>query len=201
MKKMKLGLFAFFCFCAIAPSLAHAKARYVAEFGAGIGYRADEFRYKIQDSDTGVLFASEQSDGFLSTVPIGAHFKADIDAFRLTWEGLYGWLLPTPTVPAQVSLTSIIDEYGWLGPGEVYWVDQARNMWSATITIKDGQPDVSAPKQMLADHPLDKNSIVLAYDPARERFLIATEDESQEEPRLIIVSDWRTDAPRAKPAP
>ncbi len=97
MKKMKLGLFAFFCLCAIAPSLAHAKARYVAEFGAGIGYRADEFRYKIQDSDTGVLFASEQSDGFLSTVPIGAHFKADIDAFRLTWEGLYGWLLPTPT--------------------------------------------------------------------------------------------------------
>jgi len=105
---------------------------------------------------------------------------------------------PTPTVPVQVSLTSIIDEYGWLGPGELYWVDQARNMWSATITIKDGQPDVSAPKQMLADHPLDKKTLVLAYDPARERFLIATEGEPQEEPRLIIVSDWRLDSMRAK---
>ncbi len=107
---------------------------------------------------------------------------------------------PSPTVSVQVSLTMVNDEYGWLGPGEVYWVDQARNMWSATLTIKDGQPDVSPPKPMLADHPLERKSAILAYDPARERFLIAVEEEPPDEPRLIIVSDWRPDVPRAKPA-
>ena len=38
---------------------------------------------------------------------------------------------------------------------------------------------------------LDKQIRILDYDSARERFLIAIEDEPRDEPRLVIVSDWR----------
>jgi len=147
-----------------------------------------------------VFMATPESERLPRISPAGNAVMYAVSKSGITVGTLHVVAYPTPAVPVQVSLTTINDEYGWLGPGEMYWVDQARNMWSATVTIKDGQPDVSAPKQMLADHPLDKKTQVLAYDPARERFLIATEDEPQEEPRLIIVSDWRFDLMRAKPA-
>ncbi len=147
-----------------------------------------------------VFMATPESERLPRISPAGNAVMYAVSKSGITAGTLHVVAYPTPAVPVQVSLTTINDEYGWLGPGEMYWVDQARNMWSATITIKEGQPDVSAPKQMLVDHPLDKKCAVLAYDPARERFLIATEDEPQEEPRLIIVSDWRSDAMRAKPA-
>lgn len=124
MRSRVLVLFSFWCLCAAAPALLHAKARYGAEFGVGTGYRADEFGYKIQHSETGVLFASENSDGFLSTVPIGAHFKADIDSFRLYWEGLYGWLLESPTrewkgfafIPGNINVSS---DFAYKSKGDV----------------------------------------------------------------------------------
>ena len=111
--------------------------------------------------------------------------------------------------PDQAGEPKVRGEFGKPLSGEreqpagssVMTISRSNDGQTCTVTIKDGQPDVSAPKQMLADHPLEKKSAILAYDPARERFLIATEEEPQEEPRLIIVSDWRTEAPRAKASP
>ncbi len=99
---------------------------------------------------------------------------------------------PTPSAPVQVSATPVTLNSGvWIGPGELSWVDTSRRAWSATITFKDGRIDVGVPKPMFNGQPLDKQIGVLDYDMARERFLIAIEDEPRDDPRLVIVSDWR----------
>lgn len=99
---------------------------------------------------------------------------------------------PTPSAPVQVSATPVTLTSGlWVGPAELAWVDTSRRVWSATITIKDGRIDVGVPKPMLNGLPLEKQVGVLDYDIARDRFLIAIEDEPRDDPRLVIVSDWR----------
>jgi hypothetical protein len=47
--------------------------------------------------------------------------------------------------------------------------------------------------------PLEERSRIVAIDAPRERFLMAIEDEPEEEPRLIFVSDWRAEAPEPQP--
>ncbi|MFO0857840.1 MAG: protein kinase [Phycisphaerales bacterium] len=101
---------------------------------------------------------------------------------------------PTPSAPVQVSVTPVTISSGlWIGPGELSWVDMSRRVWSTTITTKDGHLEVGAPKAMFGGTPLDKQTTILDYDLARDRFLIATEYEPRDDPRLIIVSDWRAD--------
>ncbi len=108
---------------------------------------------------------------------------------------------PTPSAPVQVSTTPVTLNSGlWIGPGELSWVDTSRRAWSATITSKDGRIDVGVPKAMFDGRPLDKQVGFLDYDPTRERFLVAIEDEPRDDPRLIIVSDWRQDAGGARAA-
>jgi Tol biopolymer transport system component len=99
---------------------------------------------------------------------------------------------PTPSAAVQVSATPVTFNSGlWISPGELSWVDASRRMWSATVTSNNGRIEVGVPKPMLNGEPLDKEVGVLDYDTARERFLIAIEDEPRDDPRLVIVSDWR----------
>jgi eukaryotic-like serine/threonine-protein kinase len=107
---------------------------------------------------------------------------------------------PTPAAPVQVStIPALFHSHIWIGPDELAWVDPSRKVWSATITAKDGQIDVGPPKPMFGGTPLDKQTRVLDYDIQRERFLIAIEHEPREDPRLIIVTDWRQDAAGSAP--
>lgn len=116
--------------------------------------------------------------------------------------------LPTPSAPLQVSASPILVSVWpvgpgclWLGPSELSWVDTSQRVWSTTITSKDGVLDVGMPKALFDGKPLDKQTRILDYDITRERFLIAIADETQEEPRLIIVTDWRQDVVGPQPAP
>lgn len=108
---------------------------------------------------------------------------------------------PTPVAPVQVStIPALSVSYFWINPDELAWVDPSRKVWSATITAKDGQINVGPPTPMFGGQPLDKQIRILDYDTSRERFLVAIEHEPREDPRLIVVSDWRQDAPRLSPA-
>ncbi len=99
---------------------------------------------------------------------------------------------PAPAAPVQVStIPALYGAHFWIGPGELAWVDPSRKVWSATITAKDAQIDVGPPRPMFEGLPLDKQIRILDYDIPHERFLVAVEDEPREDPRLIIVSDWR----------
>ena len=99
---------------------------------------------------------------------------------------------PTPAAPVQVSTTpAIFGAFFWIGPGELAWVDLSRKVWSATVVAKDGQIEVGPTKPMFDGKPLDTQISLLDYDIPRERFRIAIVDEPREDPRLIIVSDWR----------
>ncbi len=73
-------------------------------------------------------------------------------------------------------------------------------MWSAAISNKDGILDVGVPKPLFDGKMLDKQTRVLDYDPEGARFLIAAKDVSPEEPRLVLVSDWRPDVAGSHPA-
>lgn len=131
--------------------------------------------------------------------------RGDVVAYRTSdADGNAGELFivafPTPGAPVQVSLTKVHEEYGWLGAGEVYWVDEARQAWSAMVTNKDGRLDVTSPKPLLAESPMDKNTRVLTFDAPRERFLLAIQDEVTEAARLVIVSDWRPESMRGRGA-
>ena len=107
---------------------------------------------------------------------------------------------PTPFAPVQVSATPIaFGGYWWLSASELAWIDTTQRMWSATITSNDGRIDVGVPKPLFDGKPLDKQIRILDYDPAKDRFLIAVRDEPQEEPRLIIVSDWRPELVSSQP--
>jgi hypothetical protein len=107
---------------------------------------------------------------------------------------------PIPSTSVQVSAAPVGNECVWLGASELAWSDTSDRLWSATIVVKDGRIDVSPPKPMFDGKPLDKQTRILDYDIPRERFLIAVRDEPQEDPRLIIVSDWRQDSAEASPA-
>lgn len=99
---------------------------------------------------------------------------------------------PTPAAPVQVTTTpAIFGTNLWIGPGELAWVDLSRKVWSATVAVKDGQIEVGPTKPMFDGKPLDTQISLLDYDIPRERFRIAIVDEPREDPRLIIVSDWR----------
>jgi len=73
-------------------------------------------------------------------------------------------------------------------------------MWSAAIAVKDGMLEVRVPTPLFDGKTLDKQTRVLDYDPKGERFLVAVEDEPPEEPRLVLVSDWRPDVAGLQPA-
>jgi Tol biopolymer transport system component len=100
----------------------------------------------------------------------------------------------TPSTPVQVAPTRISGRFGWLAPNELAWMDLARKTWSATVTIKDGQIDVGAPKPLLDGVALEPNVDIMAIDAPRERFLVAIDHQLREDPRLVIVSDWRPEA-------
>jgi dipeptidyl aminopeptidase/acylaminoacyl peptidase len=107
---------------------------------------------------------------------------------------------PTPKASIQVSLTPVAGEsFYWIDQNELAWTDVARRVWSATIEVKDGRIDVGAPKPMFDGKPLDAQVELLDYHIASKRFLIAVEDEPREDPRLIVVSDWRQDGAGAAP--
>jgi len=108
---------------------------------------------------------------------------------------------PTPSATVQVSATPIsFGGYWWLSASELAWIDTTQRMWSATITSKDGRIDVGVPKPLFDGRPLEKQIRILDYDPTGDRFLIAIQDEPPEEPRLIIVSDWRAELVGSQPA-
>ncbi len=124
--------------------------------------------------------------------PAGEFVAYNVSGEEDTVSALKVVAYPTPSAAVQVSATPVMLSSGlWIGPGELSWVDTSRRMWSATVTSKDGRIDVGVPKPMLNGQPLDKQVGVLDFDMARERFLIAIEAEPRDEPRFVIVSDWR----------
>ena len=107
---------------------------------------------------------------------------------------------PSPSSPVPVSAAMVTSDYGWLGDNELAWIDATRHAWSATITIKDGELDIGAPKPLLGGNPLEERTQIVAIDAPRERFLMVIEDEPEEEPGLIFVSDWRAQLMGSPPA-
>jgi Tol biopolymer transport system component len=104
---------------------------------------------------------------------------------------------PLPSAPVQVSATRVSPNFGWLSAEELYWLDLSRRTWRATVSAKSGELDVGVPAPMFGGQPLDKDTNIVAYDLPRQRFLVTIEDSVQEDPQLIIVSDWRQDAATA----
>ncbi len=101
---------------------------------------------------------------------------------------------PTPSAPVRVSPSMINPtHFWWVGANELGWMDVSRRLWKASVTSKDGRLDVGFPQALMGDAPLDKQVEILAYDIPRERFLVAVVDEPREDPRLVVVSDWRPD--------
>jgi len=98
---------------------------------------------------------------------------------------------PTPSSSVPVSAATITGDYGWLADNELAWIDTSRRAWSATVTVKDGDVDIGVPKPLLGGQPLEERTQIVAFDPPRERFLMFIEDDPEEEPGLIFVSDWR----------
>ena len=107
---------------------------------------------------------------------------------------------PVPLSPLAVSPSMVTSDYGWLGDNELAWIDATRRAWSATVTVKDGELDVGVPKPLLGGKPLEERAQIVAIDAPRERFLMITEDEPEDEPGLIFVSDWRAEVNASQPA-
>ncbi len=101
---------------------------------------------------------------------------------------------PTPGVPVQVSTGTVRGFFGWTGPKQVCWADVQRHVWSADITVKGGQIEIGPQTPLFDGKPLDEQVRLLEFDLTKQRFLIAFSDEPREEPRLIVVSDWRPQA-------
>ncbi len=108
---------------------------------------------------------------------------------------------PSPSSPLPVSPAIVTSDYGWLADNELAWIDTSRRAWSATITVKDGDVDIGAPKPLLGGNPLEVRTQIVAIDAPRERFLMVIEDEPEEEPGLVFVSDWRAQVIGSPPAP
>jgi len=107
---------------------------------------------------------------------------------------------PTPSSSVPVSAATITGDYGWLADNEVAWIDVSKRAWSATITVKDGEVDVGVPKPLLGGQPLEERTQIVVFDTLRNRFLMLIEDDPEEEPGLIFVSDWRTELVGSEPA-
>ncbi len=107
---------------------------------------------------------------------------------------------PSMSAPVTVSVTDSTSAFGWLGENELAWLDTSRRAWSATITTKDGSLDASVPTPLLGGQLLEPTAQIVAIDTSRERFLKIVEDEPEEEPGLIFVSDWRQDGGQTSPA-
>ncbi len=107
---------------------------------------------------------------------------------------------PSISAPLTVSVTDSTSSFGWLGENEIAWLDTSRRLWSATITAKDGTLDASVPRPLFGGQLLEPSAQIVAIDTPRERFLKIVEDEPEEEPGLIFVSDWRQDGGQTSPA-
>jgi hypothetical protein len=110
---------------------------------------------------------------------------------------------PSPGSPVQVSLArlDVESQWGWMSPHELYWVDANHRAWSASFTVKDGQADAAAPKALLSEQIIDKNTAILDYDAARQRFLISTLEGTPDTPELVVVTDWRPESIRTNTRP
>ncbi len=107
---------------------------------------------------------------------------------------------PTPSASVQVStIPAFLGGVYWIGTNELAWVDPSKRAWSVTVTAADGKIDIGPAKPMFDGKPVDKQVRILDYDIAHERFLVAIQDEPRDEPRIIIVSDWRQDAIGSQP--
>ncbi len=101
---------------------------------------------------------------------------------------------PTPAAPVQVSASKVsLASVWWLGANELGWMDTSRRTWKATISAKEGRLEVGVPQPLMGDTPLDKQVEILAYDIPRDRFVIAIAEEPRDDPRLVVVTDWRPD--------
>ena len=106
---------------------------------------------------------------------------------------------PVPGSPLAVSPSMVTSDFGWLGDNELAWIDASRRAWSVIITVRDGDVDIGVPKPLLGGTPLEEDTQLVAIDVPRERFLMVIEDEPEEEPGLIFVSDWRAQVIEGSP--
>jgi tRNA A-37 threonylcarbamoyl transferase component Bud32/Tol biopolymer transport system component len=122
---------------------------------------------------------------------------AYLETAQSFWEGTLKVIsFPSVSTPVTVSGSgsAVVQSYHWLADDELSWVDPSRRVWSATITAKNAEIDAGLPKPMLGGRPLEEGISILAYDRPRERFLVGIEEEPQEEPPLVYVSDWRRES-------
>jgi len=108
---------------------------------------------------------------------------------------------PSPSSPVTVSPALVSNAYGWLKDNELAWIDVSKRAWSAMVTVKDGELDIGVPKPLFSGKPLEERTQIVAIDAPRERFLMVIEDEPEDEPGLIFVSDWRQELVGSEPAP
>jgi len=109
---------------------------------------------------------------------------------------------PSPSTPVTISGpgSAVASSHRWLGDNKLAWIDPSRRMWSATITVKDAEVDVGPAEPMFEGKPLDERVWIVAYDGPRERFLAMIAENTEQEPALVYVSDWRQEAAEASPA-
>ncbi|MBN8645382.1 MAG: protein kinase [Planctomycetes bacterium] len=98
---------------------------------------------------------------------------------------------PSPGVPVQLSTGNVRGFFGWTSPKQVCWADVQRHVWSAEVTVNGTQIEVGPQTPMFDGKPLDEQVRLMEFDIKNQRFLIAYNDDPREDPRLIVVSDWR----------
>ena len=119
---------------------------------------------------------------------------AYLESAQSFWEGTLKVIsFPSVSTPVTVSGSgsAVVQSHHWLADDELSWVDPSGHVWSAMITAKDAEVDAGLPEPMFGGRPLEEGISILAYDRPRERFLIGIQEDPQEEPPLVYVSDWR----------
>ncbi|HEX6851296.1 MAG TPA: protein kinase [Candidatus Polarisedimenticolaceae bacterium] len=82
--------------------------------------------------------------------------------------------------------------WGWLSPREIWWVDPERRLQTVTFRVVGDDVDVETPGALLGGRVLPEGYQLLAYVPARDRFLVATPLPAPPPPTLVVVSDWKS---------
>ena len=65
---------------------------------------------------------------------------------------------PVPGAAVRVSVDPSQPDHRWIGPNELAWQDASRRLWSATVTVKNGQVDVIAPNPCSTGSPSSRRS-------------------------------------------
>jgi Tol biopolymer transport system component len=81
--------------------------------------------------------------------------------------------------------------FGWMGNDELYWEDSDEKVGVATIRARGNDLDIGSRRPLFGGRVMHDLS-VYDYSPARQRFLVSRSAGPPPNPKLVLVSDWRT---------